>query len=138
MPTYEVTSPAGKKYRVDAPEGATQEDAIKYIANEVEAPPTTEPDLAQPTESIPDPEDQSFLRSVADVPLSFSRGVVSGIKFISDSLGADNEFSQAAGGVEEYLASLMSAQSKQDSAEVSRIMKDAEDKGVSDQVKHRS
>jgi len=134
MPTYEVTSPAGKKYRVDAPEGATQEDAIKYIANEVEAPPTTEPDLTQPTEPIPDPEDQSFLRSVADVPLSFGRGVVSGIKFISDSLGADNEFSQAAGGVEEYLASLMSAQSKQDSAEVSRIMKDAEDKGVSDQV----
>ena len=134
MPVYEVTTPTGKKYRVNTPEGATKQDAIKYIANEVEASPTTEPDLAQPTEPIPDPEDQSFLRSVADVPLSFGRGVVSGIKFISDSLGADNEFSQAAGGVEEYLASLMSAQSKQDSAEVSRIMKDAEDKGVSDQV----
>jgi hypothetical protein len=102
------------------------------IFKTIEPEPTVEPDLTQPTE--PDPEDQSFLRSVADVPLSFGRGVVSGIKFISDALGADNEFSQAAEGVEEYLASLMSAQSKQDSAEISRIMKDAEDKGVGDQV----
>jgi len=32
MPAYEVTTPSGKKYRVDAPEGATQADAIAYVA----------------------------------------------------------------------------------------------------------
>src|ERR1700752_4927028 len=31
MPTYDVTSPDGKKYRVTAPEGATQQDAIQYV-----------------------------------------------------------------------------------------------------------
>lgn len=32
MPSYEVTTPSGKKYRVDAPEGATLADAIAYVA----------------------------------------------------------------------------------------------------------
>jgi hypothetical protein len=37
-------------------------------------------------------------------------------------------------GVEDYIADLYSAQSKKDSQEIGRIMKDAEDKGVLDQV----
>ena len=35
MPLYEVTAPDGKKYQVNAPEGATQEDAIEYVATQV-------------------------------------------------------------------------------------------------------
>jgi hypothetical protein len=35
MPLYEVTAPGGKKYQVNAPEGATQEDAIEYVATQV-------------------------------------------------------------------------------------------------------
>ena len=31
MPTFEVTSPDGRKFRVTAPEGATQEQAIAYV-----------------------------------------------------------------------------------------------------------
>ncbi len=31
MPTFEVTSPDGRKYRVTAPDGSTQDDAIAYI-----------------------------------------------------------------------------------------------------------
>lgn len=31
MPTYEVVSPDGTKYRVNAPEGASQDDAIAYV-----------------------------------------------------------------------------------------------------------
>jgi hypothetical protein len=31
MPLFEVQTPEGKKFRVEAPEGATQEDAIRYI-----------------------------------------------------------------------------------------------------------
>lgn len=31
MPTFEVSSPDGRKFRVEAPDGATQEDAIAYI-----------------------------------------------------------------------------------------------------------
>lgn len=36
MPTFEVTSPDGTKYRVNAPEGATQAQAISYVQQNME------------------------------------------------------------------------------------------------------
>lgn len=38
MPTYNVTGPDGQKYRVTAPEGATQEEIIAYAQQNVPAP----------------------------------------------------------------------------------------------------
>ena len=92
---------------------------------------------AQPVKPVATPETENFsaLRQVADVPLQASKGVVSGIRMISDAFGANNAASKNLRGAEDYLANLMSAQSKQDSQEVARIMKEAEDKGVLDQVK---
>ena len=83
----------------------------------------------------PKPEDQSVLRQVADLPLQLGKGAVTGIRMIADAFGAGSDFSKSLKGGEDYIASLMSAQSKQDSQEIARIMKDAEDKGVLDQVK---
>ena len=85
-------------------------------------------------ESEPRPEDQSIFRQVADVPLQLGKGVVSGVRMIADAFGAGSETSKVLKGGEDYLAGLMSAQSKQDSKEIARIMKEAEDKGVLDQV----
>jgi len=81
------------------------------------------------------PEDQSFFREVADVPLKIGGGAAMGVRMFADAFGADNPVSEAVGGVEDYLDSLLSAQSKQDSAEVARIMDEAKDKGVWGQVK---
>ena len=39
MPTYEVQSPDGTKYRVNAPEGATEQDAIAYVQQNFKAEP---------------------------------------------------------------------------------------------------
>ena len=50
MPKYEVTGPDGKRYEVDAPEGATGEDAMAYIAREVYNRGVTAPESVQPTE----------------------------------------------------------------------------------------
>lgn len=33
MPTFEVNAPDGRKFRVNAPQGATQDDAIAYVQN---------------------------------------------------------------------------------------------------------
>ena len=96
-----------------------------------EAPSAPVATQAEPKEK---PEDQSFFRKVADVPLQFQKGFVTGIRLISDAFGADSSVSKNLRGVEEHLAGLMSAQSKQDSAEMARIMKDAEDKGIGAQV----
>lgn len=89
---------------------------------------------AEPVITEPKSEDQSFLREVADVPLKVGTGIAQGIRFITDSFGADNPVSQNIRGVENYLEGLLSAQSKQDSQEIARIMQEAEDKGVGAQV----
>ncbi len=35
MATFEITSPDGKKYRITAPEGATEQDAIKHLQSQM-------------------------------------------------------------------------------------------------------
>ena len=82
----------------------------------------------------PRPEDQSIFRQVADVPLQGTKGIVTGVRMIADAFGAGSDTSKLLKSGEEYLGELMSAQSKQDSKEISRIMKEAEDKGILDQV----
>jgi len=84
--------------------------------------------------AAPTPEEQSMFRQVADVPVGIARGAVSGVRMIADAFGADNPLSQTLRGGEEYLGSLLSAQAKNNQQEIARIMKDAEDKGVTDQV----
>jgi hypothetical protein len=81
-----------------------------------------------------DKEMVPLLRQTADVPLKVGAGVVTGVRMVADAFGADSGVGQNLRGVEDYIASLYSAQSKKDSKEISRIMKEAEDKGMLDQV----
>jgi hypothetical protein len=81
------------------------------------------------------PEKQSAFRQIADVPLGIAKGAVQGVRMIADAFGAGSDTSNTIKSAETYLADLMSAQAKNDQQEISRIMKDAEDKGVLDQVK---
>ena len=39
MPTFEVSAPDGHKYRVETPEGATEQDAINYIKRQLASQP---------------------------------------------------------------------------------------------------
>ena len=86
----------------------------------------------QPT--LPEPK-QSAFRQVADVPLGIAKGAAQGVRMLSDVFGAGSGTSTAIKGVENYITELMSAQSRQDQQEMSRIQKEAEDKGVWEQVK---
>jgi hypothetical protein len=96
-----------------------------------EAPPPA-PEVAPvvPVKKEVRPEDQSFLREVADVPLKLTGGVVTGIRMISDAFGADSAASKNLRGAEDWIAELYSAQSKQDSKRMAEIMKAAEDQGA--------
>jgi hypothetical protein len=82
----------------------------------------------------PTPQDQSVLRQFADVPLKVGAGAVTGVRMIADAFGANTDVSKSLRGVEDEIAALYSAQSKKDSKEIARIMKEAEDKGVGDQL----
>lgn len=98
------------------------------------ARPTPAP--AAPVTQPPAPEGEtSVLRSIADVPLAFGKGLAGGIRAVADAFGAGSDTSQTIKGVEDYIGRLMSAQSQNDAQEMSRIMKEAEDKGALDQVK---
>lgn len=118
----DVRLPTGQVI-TNIPEGTSKEDLVaKLQANGIDT-------------SWYKPEGDGVLRQAADVPLSFARGATTGVKMISDFFGADNPVSQNLQSVDTYLQSLMSAQSKKDAAEISRIMADAKDKGVWEQVK---
>ena len=78
---------------------------------------------------------EPFTREVLDVPVKIAQGTAGTTRAISESFGANNEFTQSVKGVEDYLARLASAQSRQDSDEIGLIMKEAEDKGVGEQLK---
>lgn len=79
-------------------------------------------------------EPSGFLRQAADIPLSIGRGALTGVRMVADAFGAGSRASEAIKGAEGYVAGLMSAQARNDEQEIARIMKDAEDKGVLDQV----
>jgi hypothetical protein len=74
------------------------------------------------------------LGSVADVPLQVAAGGAGAFKSIVDYFGAGSAAGKALESTQDYLIGLTSAQSKNDSKEIARIMKDAEDKGFLDQL----
>ena len=127
MPTFQVEAPNGHVLDIEAPEGASQDQILKF-ARDVAYP--------QYLQSIKPPveEKSSLFQQAIDKPINIAQGAVSGVRMIADAFGADSEISKSLRGVENYLGNLMSAQAKRDQKEVSRIMKEAENQGVGDQV----
>ena len=83
---------------------------------------------AQPSKRTP-------IRAAADTGLEVASGAVKGIKFMSDVFGADNAVSTALDDVSKFAKSLQSAQAQGEDARMAQIMKEAEDKGIWEQVK---
>jgi len=76
MPTFTVTSPDGKKYQVNAPEGATKEDAIAYIqAQQQKEQPFS---IAETIKNIPSSGYEQFknLAQVVTSPLQTAQSVL--------------------------------------------------------------
>jgi hypothetical protein len=88
----------------------------------------------QPPVAAPQ-EESGFFRQALDVPVGLAKGAVQGVRMVADAFGAGSDTSNTIRGVEDYIGGLMSAESKKDSQEIARIMKEAEDKGVGDQLK---
>jgi hypothetical protein len=108
-------------------------DALPSELRSKEAEPVPPRELAV-TPAAPE-EPSSFFRQALDVPLQITKGAVTGFRMLADAFGAGSGASEAIKSSEKYLEGLMSAQSRNDAAEVSRIMQDAENKGFGDQVR---
>lgn len=86
-------------------------------------------------ESAAQPSKRTAIRAAADTGLEVASGAVKGIKFMSDVFGADNAVSTALDDVSKFAKSLQSAQAQGEDARMAQIMKEAEDKGIWEQVK---
>jgi hypothetical protein len=87
--------------------------------------------------SPPEPERREgggVVGGAADIGIQFMKGLGTGTRMISDVFGANNPVSKSIAGYEDYFDSLLSAESKQDSQEISRILKEAEGKGILPQI----
>ena len=131
--------------RLEFPDGtdpsvisATAKRITQSIASGETKPPQavpSEPERYVPPQQPQPQEESGFFRQVADVPVGVAKGAVMGVRMIADAFGANSPVSQSIKGAEEYLGGLMSAQAKNDEQEVARIMQEAEDKGMGEQVK---
>lgn len=99
--------------------------------------PVGEPELRTKTiepaaEALP--QDGMMRRYLGDTAASVARGAVQGVRMLTDTAGADNAVSGSLRSVEDFIGGLQSASAKRDQQEIARILKDAEGKGVLDQV----
>jgi hypothetical protein len=136
MGAFDPDAFLAKEEQAPAP---TNFDPDAFLAKKEEPKETFDPDAFLGTKPAPAEEakpkkDAWWQGNVADVPLHTATGLVSGVRMIADAMGADNPLAQKMRGAENWIADLYSAQSKKDSKEVARIMKEAEDKGIADQV----
>ena len=125
-----------KLTEVEFPDDMSPE-AIEEVLRQ-EFPPASEQMFSADTpllsSSASPVEDQSIFRSFADVPLKIGSGLAIGAKGIAEAFGADSAVAENIEGIEGFLDSLLSAQSKADSAEISRLQQEAQDKGFLDQA----
>jgi hypothetical protein len=86
-------------------------------------------------ELVEAPEGSGFWRQAADLPVSAAGGVITGLKGMTDLFGANNPVSQELANYQEFYRQSLSPEAQADQQEVARIMQEAQDKGVWEQVK---
>jgi len=87
MPKFDVTTPDGKVMEVNAPEGATAEDAIAFIASTY----------------VPEKPSKQNTSRLGDIATEFKQAAVGAGKSFADVFGAENAASQYLGGVQEKM-----------------------------------
>lgn len=119
----ERENPFAKYVQPEPAREAVENPFAKFVAPAPVAPTPTAP-----------AEESGFLRQAADIPIGVTQGLLGGVRMIANAFGADSDTSKLIKGYEDKIGELLSAQAKNDKKEISRILKEAEDKGVLDQL----
>lgn len=72
MPRFEITSPDGRRFEVNAPEGATQADAVAYVQSQMAGPQRRADDLDPTTQAI----NRSPTAGILDAAAALGSGAV--------------------------------------------------------------
>lgn len=132
MPVYQMTGKDGKTYQITGPAGLDREKVKAAIL--ARAPQAGRPaEEENMLEKIP--VVGGLLAGAADVPLNVVSGLAGTAKTFTDVFGADNVASSALQDVSDYAEGLTSAQSRRDAATAAAIRKEAEGKGIWEEVK---
>jgi hypothetical protein len=132
MPRYSMTGKDGKLYTIDGPAGLTAEVVQAEILKRAPqaATPKQEENLLEQVPLV-----GGTLAGIADIPLSAAQGLVGTGKTLTDLFGADNAVSGFLGDVTRLAGELKSSGAREDAATAAAIQKEAEDKGIWEQVK---
>ena len=98
MPIFEVTNPQGKKYRVNAPDGATQDDAIRYIASQ-QSQPQQPTDFAANPRQLKEGEGSDFFRGIGQYTDQYG-GIMGGAKMLAGKLTGSDDLIES--GLKQY------------------------------------
>lgn len=82
MAKFEITSPDGQTYEVNAPEGATEDDAIQYVQANFYTPKENKPKKSSASYSIGKPSLENLTSNAA----TFGKGLVGGASDIGNTL----------------------------------------------------
>lgn len=135
MPIYQITGKNGVVYRVNGPAGLKKEQVIADVLRqhpEAATPPQPKSVVEDYLEEVP--LVGGLLTGAADVGLGLVQGVAGSVGAATEAFGADTGVSNFFEDIAEGARNLMSAEERGDLATGQRIMKDAEDKGILDQV----
>lgn len=92
------------------------------------------PNIVEGEESPTTDGQTGLLRRTGDMPLRVGAAVNTTIKLLSDFFGADNAVSRSLNENSKWYEDLLSVQAQQNDKEVERILKEAQDKGLLDQL----
>lgn len=123
----------GRVYEVRAPDTSTPDDIFAFVRQQAGGGPKKPAEEENLLEKIP--VVGGVLAGAADIPLNVASGLAGTAKSFTDVFGADNVASEFLGDVAEYAESLTSAQSRRDEQTAAAIRKEAEGKGIWEEVK---
>jgi hypothetical protein len=138
MTLYSITAPNGVTYETEGPPNATPEQVKAVILRA--HPEAGKPAVAQRGTEAPNALEKmgslgSLAASAADIPLSAVAGLAGSSKTFTDLFGADNAASNVLGDISRLASEYKSAGSREDSKKAAQVQKEAEGKGVWEEVK---
>ena len=123
----------GRIYDVRAPSTVMPSELFAYVRQQAGGGPEGPKEEENLLEKVP--VVGGLLAGAADIPLNVVSGLASTGKSFTDVFGAENMASNALETVAQYAESLTSAQSREDEKTAAAIRKEAEGKGIWEEVK---